>query len=88
MIKEEKNTGNTDAAGGRPLSLAKAGESVRLIKVDGGNGLKQRMVSMGLLPGASFEVVKNKGNGPVVLSVKGARLIVGRGMSDKIMVSG
>jgi ferrous iron transport protein A len=60
---------------------------VRLLKVDGGSGLKQRMVSMGLLPGASIEVVKNKGNGPVVLSVKGARLIIGRGMSDKIMVS-
>jgi ferrous iron transport protein A len=79
---------NGDSEGNKPLSLIKAGQSVRLIKVDGGNGLKQRMVAMGLLPGACFEVLKNKGDGPVVLSVKGARLIIGRGMSDKILVSG
>ncbi len=88
MADIEKKISNGDSAGGRPLSLIKAGESVRLIKVEGGNGFKQRMVAMGLLPGASFEVIKNRGDGPVVLCVKGARLIVGRGMSDKIMVSG
>jgi len=87
VSEEDKILAGTDAVNGRPLSLAKPGESVRLIRVDGGSNLKQRMVSMGLLPGSSFEVVKNKGNGPVVLSVKGARLIVGRGMSDRIVVS-
>ncbi len=87
MTDEQRKVSNGDTTGGRPLSLIKPGESVRLVKVDGGNGLRQRMVAMGLLPGASFEVVKNKGDGPVVLCVKGARLIVGRGMSDKIMVS-
>jgi len=87
VSEEEKILARADAVNGRPLSLAKAGESVRLIRVDGGSSLKQRMVSMGLLPGSNFEVVKNKGNGPVVLSVKGARLIVGRGMSDRIMIS-
>ena len=87
MSEEEKEVAGENEGNGRPLSLAKAGESVRLIRVDGGSGLKQRMVAMGLLPGSSFEVLKNKGNGPVVLCVKGARLIVGRGMSDRIMVS-
>ncbi len=88
MADEEKKAGNGNAAGGRPLSMIKAGESVRLIKVESGNGLRQRMVAMGLLPGSSFEVVKNRGDGPVVLCVKGTRLIIGRGMSEKIMVSG
>jgi Fe2+ transport system protein FeoA len=87
VSEEEKIQAGTDAVNGRPLSLAKTGEKVRLIRVDGGSSLKQRMVSMGLLPGSSFEIVKNKGNGPLVLSVKGARLIVGRGMSDRIVVS-
>jgi ferrous iron transport protein A len=88
VADEDKKESNGDSTGSRPLSLIKPGQSVRLIRVDGGNGLKQRMVSMGLLPGACFEVIKNRGDGPVVLCVKGARLIVGRGMSDKILVSG
>ena len=87
MSEEEKIVAGTEPVSGRPLSLTKPGEWVRLIRVDGGSSLKQRMVSMGLLPGSSFEVVKNRGDGPVVLSVKGARLIVGRGMSDRIVVS-
>lgn len=87
MSDEEKSGSNGNSANGRPLSAIEAGCSVRLVKVDGGSSLKQRMVAMGLLPGADFKVVKNKGNGPVVLSIKGARLIVGRGMSDKIIVS-
>ena len=71
----------------RLLSDIKAGENVRLFAVLGGEQLKERMVSMGLLPGVSFEVVRNREGGPVVLSIRGARLILGRGMSHKIMVT-
>ncbi|MFH1068851.1 MAG: FeoA family protein [Candidatus Glassbacteria bacterium] len=71
----------------RSLSDIKAGEIVRLFSVLGGEQFKERMVAMGLSPGISFEVVRNRAGGPVVLSIRGARLILGRGMSHKIMVT-
>jgi len=77
----------TDGSQPRSLSDIKAGEIVRLFSVLGGEQFKERMVAMGLSPGISFEVVRNREGGPVVLSIRGARLILGRGMSHKIMVT-
>jgi len=48
--------------------------------------LQSRLVSMGLLEGTPIEVVKNRRHGPVIVSVKGSRLVLGRGMANKILV--
>ncbi|MEA1996559.1 MAG: FeoA family protein [Gemmatimonadota bacterium] len=71
----------------RPLNQIKDGEVVRFVSVTGGHNIQARLVSMGLFPGTEIEVVKNRRHGPVVLLVKGARLILGRGMSHKILVA-
>jgi len=41
---------------------------------------------MGLVPGVEVEVVNSSAKGPFVVSVKGTRLILGRGMVSKILV--
>ncbi len=71
----------------KPLSLIKPGKNVRLVSITGGRFLQSRLVSMGLLQGTPIEVVKNRGDGPVIVSVKGSRLVLGRGMAQKILVS-
>lgn len=71
----------------KPLSLIKPGKNVRLVSITGGRFLQSRLVSMGLLQGTPIEVVKNRGDGPVIISVKGSRLVLGRGMAQKILVS-
>jgi len=71
----------------KPLSLIKPGKNVRLVSITGGRFLQSRLVSMGLLQGTPIEVVKNRGNGPVIVSVKGSRLVLGRGMAQKILVN-
>lgn len=70
----------------RPLSQIKAGERVKLISIAGGQQLQSRMQALGLLPGASMEVLKNRSDGPVIIIVKGSRLVLGRGMSQDILV--
>ena len=70
----------------KSLSLVKSGNTVRLASITGGAFMRSRLVSMGLLQGATMEVVKNSGRGPVIVSVKGSRLVLGRGMAHKIMV--
>lgn len=71
----------------KPLSLIKPGKNVRLVSITGGRFLQSRLVSMGLLQGTPIEVVKNRGDGPVIVSVKGSRLVLGRGMAQKILVN-
>lgn len=68
-----------------PLTSARLGQSVRVSRVDGGHGLRGQLCAMGLTPGTPVEVVAD-GGGPVVLSVLGSRVMIGRGMAAKIMV--
>ncbi|MGQ9650881.1 MAG: FeoA family protein [Phycisphaerae bacterium] len=68
-----------------PLSEVRSGQRVRVTRCDGGKRLRERLCAMGLAPGVSVEVACDNG-GPVILSVFGSRLMIGRGMAAKIMV--
>ena len=70
----------------RPLSLVPAGEKVRLVSVNAGQGLNARLASMGLSTGVEITVVNNSHPGPFVISVRGSKMMLGRGMAHKIMV--
>jgi len=70
-----------------PLSTIKTGRTVKLAKVEAGRGLSSRLAAMGLLPKVEITVVSNGYPGPFVVGVKGSRMMLGRGMADKIMVS-
>ncbi len=71
----------------KPLSTIQSGETVKLARVEAGRDLNSRLASMGLIPNVEITVVKNGHPGPFVISVKGSRMMLGRGMADKIMVS-
>ena len=71
----------------KPLSQVAEGKTVVLVRVDAGHGLNNRLAVMGLLPNTRFEVVNNHHPGPFVISLKGSRMVLGRGMANKIMVS-
>jgi len=70
----------------RLLSKITDGEKVILVKVDAGRELKSRLASMGLLPQTEITVISNKHPGPFMISVKKTKMMLGRGMADKIMV--
>ena len=69
------------------LSTVKAGQTVKLTGVEAGRGLNSRLAAMGLLPNVELTVVSNGHPGPFVVSVKGSRIMLGRGMADNITVS-
>ncbi|MEA2064641.1 MAG: FeoA family protein [Gemmatimonadota bacterium] len=69
------------------LSNIEAGKVVRMVSIEGGSNLRARLASMGLLPGVEIQVVKNLSAGPFIVQVKGSRLVLGRGMAQKIVVS-
>ncbi len=69
------------------LSEAKAGRLYTVTEIRGGEELRRRLADMGLGPGAVFSVEHNPGHGTLVAAVKGSRLVLGRGMVERIMVS-
>ena len=68
-----------------PLSMVARG-LVKVIRIEGGFGMMDRLKPMGILPGENIEIVRNDTSGPLIISVKGSRLILGRGMAQKIDV--
>lgn len=69
-----------------PLSMALPGDCVRLTAIKTGHGLQQRLADMGLLPGSEVRVLQSHPSGPILIEVKGSRLVIGHGMSSKILV--
>jgi ferrous iron transport protein A len=69
-----------------PLSKIQAGQTVKLVSVEAGRGLNSRLAAMGLLPNVEITVVNNGHPGPFVIGVRGSKMMLGRGMADKIMV--
>ena len=68
------------------LSAAGCGINLRLLNVNAGQGLQSRLAAMGLVPGVEFEVIANHSRGPLVLAVDESRIMLGRGMAEKVVV--
>jgi len=66
--------------------MIKAGQKVRLVRINAGQGLNNRLASMGLVPNVEITVINNAHPGPFVVSVKGSKIILGRGIAHKIIV--
>ena len=69
-----------------PLSTIQSGKTVKLLSIEAGRGLNSRLTAMGLLPNVEITVINNGHPGPFVISVRGSKMMLGRGMADKIMV--
>lgn len=71
-----------------PLTQVNEGSSVRVQRINGGEHLKSKLLSMGIIPEQSIVVVKKSGAfGPVVIRINNTRIIIGHGMAEKISVT-
>lgn len=69
-----------------PLMSARQGEQVVIKDLVGGSQARLRLLSMGLRIGDTLEVITNNGQGQLVVAVDFQRYVLGRGMSQKIIV--
>lgn len=68
------------------LDYVQMNEKAKIVNIEGGYGLKQRLYEMGLTPGTEIIVVSNTGRGPLLVSTRGIVLAIGRGAARKILV--
>lgn len=71
------------------VSGMRTGQTGTVVALHGGYEFQARLVSMGVHVGCSLEVVHcgNGRGGPVLLAVGSARIAVGHGMLDRILVA-
>ena len=70
----------------RRLCDVAAGEKVRLKSLQGGRGFHAHLAGLGLTPGIELRAVTGGSTGPMVLEVRGGRIVLGRGMTEQIEV--
>lgn len=70
-----------------PLSFVLPDEKVVIDRLVGGSKMQQRLADMGLTPGTAIEVIKSSGPGPLIVAFRGSRIALGRGLSNKVLVS-
>ena len=69
-----------------PLTMVSEGTKAVLKSIGGGHQMRGRLAALGLLPGTELEVIQNSGHGPFVVSVRGSRIVIGRGMAQRMEV--
>jgi len=60
------------------------GQAAVVRSIEGGGGSHQRLADMGVFAGTRLKVVR--GRGPMIVEVRGHRLVLGHGMVRKIQV--
>ncbi len=70
-----------------PLDMARKGERVVIKSISGGAASRLRLLSMGLRTGDVLEVITNVSHGQLVVAADFKRLVLGRGLAQKIQVT-
>ncbi len=68
-----------------PLSDASIGDRVKVIEIDGGRKVTNRLMELGIIEGVLLDVV-NCGGGPLIITVGNSRFALGQGIAKKIIV--
>ncbi|MDP2994718.1 MAG: FeoA family protein [Anaerolineales bacterium] len=69
-----------------PLAEIHPGEEVVVREFRAGRAVGSRLASLGLTPGVRVNMTQNYGRGPLIVTVRGTRVALGRGEAAKIIV--
>lgn len=71
------------------LTEANDEKVLKVVSIEAGKNVKQRLIALGLHPNDLIQVISNPGFGPILiknLSKDNARIAIGRGIAQKIKV--
>lgn len=69
-----------------PLAEIRAGEQAVVREFRSGRAVQNRLASLGFTPGVDVDMTQNYGFGPLIVTVRGTRVALGRGEAAKILV--
>jgi ferrous iron transport protein A len=67
------------------LADLKTGEPAKVIAVEGGHGIRQRLALRGISEGRTVTLLSGR-YGPVVVDIGGSTVVIGRGMACRVLV--
>lgn len=74
-------------AAGSALNTARSGHEVIIRRIHSGRDMRARLAALGLMAGVRVRVVRAGRRNPTVIALQGARIVLGRGMAERIEVT-
>jgi Fe2+ transport system protein FeoA len=68
------------------LLYSKPGDELVVDEITWSPGVKRRLEDMGFVKGTPVRVIRSDGFGAIIVEIKGSKLLLGRGMAQKINV--
>lgn len=69
-----------------PLTALNPGQVGLIHQLRGGHRFVSRLAALGFTPGAPVGVTRNHGFGPLIVSIRGTQVALGRGEANHILV--
>jgi Fe2+ transport system protein FeoA len=69
-----------------PLAQLTTGEDAHLVNLSKGLAFIGRLTSLGFTPGVHIHMIQNIGHGPLLVSIRGTRVALGRNEARSILV--
>ncbi|HQE91910.1 MAG TPA: ferrous iron transport protein A [Anaerolineae bacterium] len=69
-----------------PLTALNPGQVGLIHQLRGGHEFVSRLAALGFTPGTPVVVTRNHGFGPLIVSVRGAQVALGRGEASRVLV--
>lgn len=69
-----------------PLAEIESGQDATILSFHAGQAVGSRLASLGLTPGVCVNMTQNYGRGPLIVTVRGTRIALGRGEAANILV--
>ncbi|OGO04182.1 MAG: hypothetical protein A2Y73_05195, partial [Chloroflexi bacterium RBG_13_56_8] len=80
MVTEDQKEALSD------LSDLEVGERATVVGLEGGSRFLGRMAALGFTPGATIDVVRNHGSGPIIVTILDTQIALGRGQAHRVHV--
>jgi len=77
----------SNASRASTLSVIPEGTQAHIVRINAGIGIQMRLAAMRILPNSKIKMIRNMGRGPIVVSSRGNRIALGRGLAHKIFVA-
>lgn len=68
------------------LNEVNDGTQVVISRIEGGRHARKKLMDLGLIPGVPVTIIRKAGRNPMLLSVMGRQIVLGRGMAEKVYV--
>jgi ferrous iron transport protein A len=69
------------------LSELESSQGAAIVELQGGHGFRSRLAALGFTPGAEVRMLRNLSHGPVIVTIRDTRIVLGRQEAERVLVT-